>query len=212
MLLALRERTRDLHAHAERSGFVRAMLRGVATRSGYALYLRNLLPVYHTLERGLEQHKGSRGVSSIVCERLYRAAAIEEDLLALSGSAWETRLPLLPVGLRYAKRIQRAAAADGIGLIGHAYTRYLGDLNGGLILRRRLAESPGLGPDALAFYRFHGIDEPDRYAAVYLGAFERAASETADHGAVIDGAVVAFQHTIELSIAVAAFEGAIDPS
>ena len=55
-----------------------------------------------------------------------------------------------------------AFAADAPRLIAHAYVRYLGDLSGGRIVGRILARSPGLGPEALSFYDFPGIADPDQ--------------------------------------------------
>jgi heme oxygenase len=49
----LREATADLHRRAERSGVIADLLHGRATRSGYALWLRNLLPAYRNLEAAL---------------------------------------------------------------------------------------------------------------------------------------------------------------
>jgi heme oxygenase len=54
---ALRERTAELHTQAERAGIVNDILRGTATRHGYALLLRNLLPAYEAMESGLDRHR-----------------------------------------------------------------------------------------------------------------------------------------------------------
>ena len=58
---ALRQATAALHRQAERSGFVEQVLRGEVTRPAYALYLRNLMPAYAAMERGLERHRGTPG-------------------------------------------------------------------------------------------------------------------------------------------------------
>ena len=58
----LQERTATLHRQAERSGFIRTMLQGRASRDGYALFLRNLLPAYQALEQGLERGRSDPGV------------------------------------------------------------------------------------------------------------------------------------------------------
>ena len=53
----LRERTQALHTRAERSGIINDVLRGKASRYGYALFLRNLLPAYRQMEAGLERQE-----------------------------------------------------------------------------------------------------------------------------------------------------------
>ena len=61
VVTALYMRTKTLHVEAERTGIIRDLLRGEASREGYVLLLRNLLPAYQAMERGLERHRGSPG-------------------------------------------------------------------------------------------------------------------------------------------------------
>ena len=57
IVTALYLRTRNLHLEAERSGIIRELLRGNASRNGYILLLRNLLPAYQAMEQGLARHR-----------------------------------------------------------------------------------------------------------------------------------------------------------
>ncbi len=59
VVTALYLRTKTLHVEAERTGIIRDLLRGEASREGYILLLRNLLPAYREMEQGLERHRGS---------------------------------------------------------------------------------------------------------------------------------------------------------
>lgn len=195
----LREATRALHHRAERTGVIADILRGEVTRSAYATLLRNLLPVYCALERGLEAHRPMPGVRLIVRPELYRAQAIEQDLAALGAGI--DRLALLPEGEEYALRIAEITDADPVRLIGHAYTRYLGDLSGGQVLRKLLARSLGLRSAALTLYDFPRIADLEGYKAGYRAALSRAASE-ADAAAIVDEALAAFRITIALSCAI----------
>ena len=200
----LRERTRSLHVQAERSGIVHEILQGRVSRNGYALFLRNLLPAYEELERGLERHSEAPAVRALARPAVYRAPALRSDLAALCGLQWTASLPLLPAGARYARRVADAAAGDGARLIAHAYVRYLGDLNGGRALSRLLARFPGLEPAVLSFYRFPDIADLEGFKAAYRGDLDRAALEIADLAAVIEEAAVAFGLNIEVSEAVQA--------
>lgn len=201
---ALRARTRALHVQAERSGIVRDLLRGRASREGYALLLRNLVPAYREMETGLERLRHAPGVRVAADPALYRARALESDLAALAGPAWCRALPLLPDGARYAARVAAAAEGDGTRLIGHAYARYLGDLSGGQILRRLLARSLGLGPGSLRFYDFPAIADPEAFKAGCRAGLDRAALEIDDMDAVVEEAAVAFELNIAVSKAVQA--------
>ena len=205
----LRDHTMTWHRRAERSGIVHDLLHGRARRHAYALFLRNLLPAYRQLETALEQHRDATGIRHIARPETYRVAAIESDLHALCGAEWRATLPLLTPARHYAEQIAMAAAGNGTALIGHAYVRYLGDLNGGRILRQCLTRSLRLGPEALAFYDFPDfldIQELERFTLEYRTGFDRAASEISDIQSVIEEAVIAFRLNVDLSEAVVAYD------
>ena len=191
-------RTKTLHVQAERSGIIARMLRGTASRGGYALLMFNLVPVYRALEAGLARHAGGAGVGLLALPEVYRVASLEADLRALG----EAGLRVLPEALAYAALVEAAAEGRGERLIAHAYARTLGDLSGGQILARLLGETLGLGADALGFYAFPAIADIAAFKARYRGLIDAAA--VADVGGVLDEAEAVFRVTIVLSEAVAA--------
>jgi heme oxygenase len=134
--------------------------------------------------------------------RLDRAPAIESDLAALCGADWHRRIPLLPTGEAYARRIAQAAEGDGTRLIAHAYTRYLGDLNGGSILARLLTKTLGLRPVDLSLYDFSGVANAATLKHDYREALDQAGAAAADPASVIEEGAVAFSLNIALSVAV----------
>lgn len=201
--LALREQTLALHKKAEKSGIVADILRGRATSQGYVLFLRNLAPAYRQLEAGLDRHRLTPGVRDFARREVYRSSALEMDLVALSGPDWREALsPAFEASQHYARRIEEAAAGSGAGLIGHAYVRYLGDLSGGQVMKRLLARALGLGPQALSFYEFPGIDDLTTYGRSFRAALDQAPLAPRDRDTVISAAIEAFSMNIELSEAV----------
>ncbi len=198
----LRAATHRLHVQAERTGMMARIFHKQATRPGYALLLRNLLPAYQALEAGLEQHRHTPGVGRFARPEAYRAATLLADLEALGGNA----LPLLPSGQLYADCVTRAAQGDGAGLIGHTYTRTLGDLSGGQIMPRLLSKSLDLGEAELGFYRFAAIEDIALYKAGYHADIEQAEAEITNAAVVIEAAVLAFEMNIAVSDAVAAWD------
>jgi heme oxygenase len=204
VVTALYLRTKTLHLEAERTGIIRNLLRGEARRNGYVLLLRNLLPAYRALEHGLERHRGSPMLGLLADYRLDRAPAIESDLAALCGERWSHDIPLLAAAEHYAGRIAKAAAGDGAKLIAHAYTRYLGDLSGGQILRRLLIHSLELQPDELSFYDFQRFSDLDALKADYRKSLDQAGALAADPHAVVEEGAIAFSLNIDLSCAVEA--------
>lgn len=195
----LHERTATLHRQAERSGFIRLMLQGRASRGGYALFLLNLLPAYRALESGLESLRFDRRFALLARPELYRTPALERDLVALLGVAagWPA---IMPEGNDYASRI---GLATGPRLLAHAYVRYLGDLSGGQILARLLSRSPGIEPGALNFFDFPAISDLKRFGQDYRAAIDSAALAPDEAEGVLDEACIAFDHNIRLSDALA---------
>lgn len=204
VIAALYLRTKTLHREAERTGIIRDLLHGEVTREGYLLLLRNLLPAYRAMEQGLDHHRRSPALGGLAGYRLDRAAALEADLVALCGARWSYRIPLLEAGERYAIRMSRAAEGDGTRLIAHAYTRYLGDLSGGQILKRLLARSLGLQPSELSFYDFPSFADFDALKADYRRALDEAGAAVTDQQALIEEGATAFSLNIDLSCAVKA--------
>lgn len=196
-------RTKALHLEAERSGIVSDILRGQASLEGYTLFLRNLLPAYRVLESALERLNGSSTLKTLSKYRLGRAAAIESDLLALSGPDWADRFPLLPEGIAYQQRIMLAAQTDhGERLIAHAYTRYLGDLSGGLIMKRLLARSLALSHEQLSFYDFPGFPDLAALKKDYREELDRAGAAASIPADIVEEGAIAFALNIDLSLGV----------
>ncbi|WP_061025539.1 biliverdin-producing heme oxygenase [Bradyrhizobium sp. CCH5-F6] len=202
VVTALYFRTKALHAEAERTGIIRSLLRGEASRTGYILLLRNLLPAYRAMEHGLERHSGSPGIELLSSFRLARAHAIESDLATLCGERWIEDVPLLAAGEIYAERVAHAADGDGMRLIAHAYTRYLGDLSGGQILQRLLARTLKLRPSELTFYDFPHFADLELLKADYRRALDEAGAIAPDPQVVVEEGAIAFSMNIDLSCAV----------
>ena len=202
VVTALYIRTKTLHVEAERTGIIRDLLRGEASRDGYILLMRNLLPAYLAMEQGLKRHRGTPGLGALAHFRLDRAPTIEADLAALCGKGWQRDVPLLGAGEAYARRIAKAAEGNGNRLIAHAYTRYLGDLSGGRILQRLLARSLELEPSELSFYDFPRFPDLDALKADYRKALDRAGTLASVPQAVVEEGAIAFSLNIDLSCAV----------
>lgn len=198
-LAALRDATHSLHTDAEKSGFVRDLLQGNATREGYTLWLRNLQPAYEAMERGLDALPHSPGLAGLAMPAVYRTGALEHDLAALCGPAWRTSAPVLPEGDAYAQRIA-SVSGDPARLAAHAYVRYLGDLNGGQLVGRIVARSLGVGEASLSFYRF--ASETSVLEAAYRSALADAGRTMADLAPALEEAALAFRMNIALSEAV----------
>ncbi len=205
----LRERTAGIHREAERAGIIASLIRGRATRQGYALYLRNLIPAYTALETALEASRDEPALRAFADPALYRLPALTRDLAAIVGPGWASSCRLLPEAEAYADAIASAAPAI---LVAHAYARYLGDLSGGQILKPVLARTLGLGSEALTFYDFPAIADVAAVKLAMRDALDaipegRATSAPGIQDAIVEEAIAAFRHNIAVSEAVQAAIG-----
>ncbi|MGW0582342.1 biliverdin-producing heme oxygenase, partial [Streptomyces sp. NPDC002920] len=98
-----------------------------------------------------------------------RLAALERDLAHLRGPGWRTGLSALPATEAYAARVRECAEEWPAGYIAHHYTRYLGDLSGGQIIRDRAERAWGFERkgDGVRFYVFEEIGNPAAFKRGY---------------------------------------------
>jgi heme oxygenase len=190
----LKTATRPLHAAAEHSVFMRALLAGRMDTAAYAALLRNLHLIYATLEAGLMRLRSHPAIAPFALPGLERTRPIESDLQAIHGPAWAQELPPpLPATKRYAARLEAIEARRPELLIAHAYVRYLGDLSGGQMLRAVLARSATLnGARALAFYEFGNAATARTLALAFRAALTAAPLDHALEREVIDEACNSF--------------------
>lgn len=205
---ALRDATFALHREAERTGFVADLIRGRATREGYARYLANLSPVYGALEHALTRGWSADSIlTPMLAPALHRSAALQADLGAITGGQQPSSLVLLPEAHAYAAAIRAAAdARSGPRVMAHAYARYLGDLSGGQILKPLLGRTLQLTPDMLTFYDFPGLDDLGRAKQSIRTALDTIVVGSPDGDDLIEEAKLAFRQTILLSVALSSID------
>ncbi|MGQ0620118.1 MAG: biliverdin-producing heme oxygenase [Panacagrimonas sp.] len=153
----LRTETRALHTQAERSGIMRALLRGELSLAGYCALLRNLYVIYAALEPALLRHAQHPLIAPIHDPVLFRRAALAADLDVLHGPDWSGAVQVTETSEEYSRRLEQHAKSDPAILLAHAYLRYLGDLSGGQILQGIVRASMKLpDEDGSRFYQFGG--------------------------------------------------------
>ncbi len=156
----LRAETRGLHAQAERSGVMAALLAGRLARDAYCALLRNLHDIYTALEAALARHREDARVAALHDPALARRAVLAADLDVLHPGAWQQAFPQEPATQIYVARLNELSVSGAPALLAHAYVRYLGDLHGGQLLAQRVAASYALqGGSGTRFYEFGTAEE-----------------------------------------------------
>ena len=163
---SLREGTREEHESAESSGFVSRLMAGDLTTDAYVALATQQYFVYSALEAVADDVRALPQGGTLVFDELTRTPSIVRDLEHLVGPAWQDTAAPLPATLRYVDAL-RATATSLPRYAAHAYTRYLGDLSGGQIIKRMLERHYGLGPEGITFYTFDEIPKTKPFKDVY---------------------------------------------
>ena len=164
----IKQGTKESHSAAENTKFVASFLRGVLDPEEYRKLIANFYFVYSAMEEEVEALKDHPVVGKINLPELPRKESLKEDLSYYYGPSWETEIKQSEACVKYVNRIREIAKDDPKLLVGHHYTRYLGDLSGGQILRG-IAEN-SLKPEkgkGLSFYDFSEISDSKNYKKVY---------------------------------------------
>ncbi|MBW4650928.1 MAG: heme oxygenase (biliverdin-producing) [Kastovskya adunca ATA6-11-RM4] len=164
----LREGTKKAHTMAENVGFVKCFLKGVVEKNSYRKFVANLYFVYSAMEEELARHHGHPIISKIDFPQLHRKPSIEQDLSFYYGSNWRDQISLSPAGEAYVNRLREISAANPELLVAHSYTRYLGDLSGGQILKGMAQRGMNLNEgEGIAFYEFEDIADEKEFKTNY---------------------------------------------
>ena len=169
----LRDRTTSGHGDAEHSGFMHDLVHGKGTREDYTALAAQQYFIYRALEQAAERIKTDPVAANFVIPELNRVPAIEADLSFLIGDDWAEHIQPLAATQRYADRITEASTWSG-GFVAHHYTRYLGDLSGGQIIRTLIQRQFGFDRDGVRFYLFDEIDKPKRFKDHYRELLDQA--------------------------------------
>ncbi|WP_030932286.1 heme oxygenase (biliverdin-producing) [Streptomyces sp. NRRL S-646] len=165
----IRTASHEQHTEAETSSFMSDLLGGRLGVEAYARYTEQLWFVYEALETGADRLTSDPVAGPFIRPELFRLAALERDLAHLRGAGWRAALSALPATEAYAARVRQCAEQWPGGYIAHHYTRYLGDLSGGQIIRDKAEKTWGFARkgDGVRFYVFEGIGNPAAFKRGY---------------------------------------------
>lgn len=189
----LRDATRDEHERTESSPFVVALMDGRLDRRAYAALLGQSYLFYSVLEEAGDRWRDDAAVGPFVSDALTRRDALAADLAFLSGPDWQQELAPLPATQRYIDRLLQVCFSSRSAFVAHHYTRYLGDLSGGQIIRSKLRNIYGLTEDGVRFYIFDGIAKPKLFKDSYRALIDGVPWETGERTNLVAEANEAFR-------------------
>ncbi|GEM_PF-3215926 len=129
--LRLRDETRDLHEWVEDHPFNQDLFSGRISMTRYGQYLLGLLATAESLERALGSELCPPELAGLQMPDFFRSSALKEDILHFPPS--DVSSPEL------ARYLEGPAVPSRIAAM--AYVRWMGDLGGGQIIARRLADA-----------------------------------------------------------------------
>ncbi|MBZ2198763.1 biliverdin-producing heme oxygenase [Occultella gossypii] len=208
--LLLRSATRDVHERAESTGFVQNLMGGHLDVRAFAALAAQHTAIYAALEAAGDRIRENPVGAGLVFDELRRGDALAADLTALTGMIGpDHREPIavLPETLLYVDRLDQIGD-DVVAYLAHAYTRYLGDLSGGQVIKRMMQRHYGLTEDGLAFYTFERIEKIPPFKERYRAAMDALPLTVADRERLVDEARLAF----DLNVAVFGGLGRLHPA
>ncbi|MBR8827928.1 MAG: heme oxygenase (biliverdin-producing) [Gomphosphaeria aponina SAG 52.96 = DSM 107014] len=189
----LKEGTKKSHTMAENVGFIKCFLKGVVEKNSYRKLAGNLYFVYSAMEEEMEKLKEHPIVSHIYFPELNRKKNLEQDLQFYYGPNWRSEVALSPAGQTYVQRIREVAATRPELLAAHSYTRYLGDLSGGQILKGIAQKAMNLADgEGTAFYEFEAIADEKEFKNQYRQALNDLPIDAATAQEIVAEANAAF--------------------
>ena len=190
----LRVSTKEIHAKAEQSTLMTALIRGDMARATYCELLANLQTIYKALEYELHRHSGHPAISPLMLDGLPRSDAIASDLAQIDIDREEPMM-LTTAASDYVHRLHQIGEQAPALLVAHSYVRYLGDLYGGQMLAPVVAAQIGA---PTSFYDFGGPQKVAELMSSYRQQLDRLPLTNDSADAIVAEATSAFERHVAM--------------
>ncbi|MEC4814526.1 MAG: heme oxygenase (biliverdin-producing) [Scytonema sp. PMC 1069.18] len=195
----LRDGTHESHTTIENMGFMKCFVKGVVDRDCFAKFLSNLYYIYSELETALEHHKDRSVIRALYFPELNRKTNLEKDMEFYYGREWKMKIAPLQATQNYISHIQELSATSPELLIGHAYTRYMGDLSGGQLLQKVAQTVLNLsGYEGTSFYNFEQIPDTIAFKNKYRQTLDSLTIDEATTDKIVAEANNAFRFNMQI--------------
>ncbi|WP_435093517.1 heme oxygenase (biliverdin-producing) [Clavibacter michiganensis] len=195
---ALRDRARPRSEAQDADEFMTALVTGRGCREDYVALVAQHYFVYRAIEQATERMAADPVAARFISPRLTRLPAIEADLDYLVGPGWREVVRPLASTAAYVERIEQVASVWVGGFVAHHYTRYLGDLSGGRLLRSLLQRQFGFETNGVGLYLFAEIAEPRRFCSTYREALDQAPWDDDERARVVAEVENAYRLTTDV--------------
>jgi heme oxygenase len=174
-------------------GFIKCFLKGVVEKTSYRKLVSNFYFVYAAMEEEMERHRQHPVVSKIYFPELHRKATLEQDLHYYFGNSWRDQIAPSAAAKQYVNRIREVSNTSPELLVAHSYTRYIGDLSGGQILKGIAQRAMNLAEgEGTAFYEFEQISDERGFKAKYRANLDEMPIDEGMADRIVQEAIDAF--------------------
>ncbi|MCC5574804.1 biliverdin-producing heme oxygenase [Microtetraspora sp. AC03309] len=196
----LKNATWNDHEEAERTAYLDALMGGRVSREGYADMVAQHYYAYVALEEAGRALADDPVAGPFVSRELERVPSLEVDLEELYGTNWRDAITPSKPTLTYVARINQIADWPG-GFIAHHYTRYLGDLSGGQVIRKLVERAYNFETSAgVAFYLFPDIPDLKEFKVDYRNRLNSLNLDEVQAKRVIAETALAYQLNTEVLV------------
>lgn len=194
----VRSATAGDHERAAVSSFMTSLFHRELPLDAYVAMVAQHYYAYVVLEDAGDALASHPVAGGFVDEALRRVPSIERDLRTLIGADWPARVQPSASTRAYCDRMAEVCV-EPERFVAHHYTRYMGDLSGGLMIGRIAREAYGLAPGAgAAFYEFDSITDPTAYKERYRERLDESPWSPTQRTALLEEVRTAYRLNTEV--------------
>ncbi|XP_003417786.1 heme oxygenase 2 isoform X2 [Loxodonta africana] len=197
----LKEGTKEAHDQAENTQFVKDFLKGNIKKDLFKLATTALYFTYSALEEEMDRNKDHPAFAPLYFPmELHRKEALTKDMEYFFGENWEEQAQCSAAAQKYVDRIHYVGQHEPELLVAHAYTRYMGDLSGGQVLKKvaqRALKLPSTG-EGTQFYLFENVDNAQQFKQLYRARMNALDLNPKTKERIVEEANKAFEYNMQI--------------
>ncbi|XP_005391348.1 PREDICTED: heme oxygenase 2 [Chinchilla lanigera] len=197
----LKEGTKEAHDRAENTQFVKDFLKGNIKKELFKLATTALYFTYSALEEEMDRNKDHLAFAPLYFPmELHRKEALTKDMEYFFGENWEQQVMCSEATQKYVERIHYVGQNEPELLVAHAYTRYMGDLSGGQVLKKvaqRALKLPSTG-EGTQFYQFENVDNAQQFKQFYRARMNALDLTLKTKERIVEEANKAFEYNMQI--------------
>ncbi|XP_020834288.1 heme oxygenase 2 isoform X1 [Phascolarctos cinereus] len=197
----LKEGTKESHDRAENTQFVKDFLKGHIKKDLFKLATTALYFTYSALEEEMDRNKDHPAFTPLYFPmELHRKKALTKDMEYFFGEEWREKVKCSEATQYYVDRIHYVGQHEPELLVAHAYTRYMGDLSGGQVLKKvaqRVLKLPSTG-EGTQFYVFENVDNAQQFKQFYRARMNALELDLKTKEKIVEEANRAFEYNMQI--------------